>query len=76
MANVAAVTALDLMCAQQLTATASRQQMPMRDYSSRSGFPLGIEASRGAARDAMIPADMKIPEALRPLNESSVEVTR
>lgn len=76
MANVAAVTALDLMCAQQLTATSQRQQMPTRDYSSRSGFPLGIEASRGAARDALIPADMKIPEALRPLNASSVEVTR
>ena len=66
MANVAAVTALDLMCAQQLSAVRQRQQAPLRDYSSRSGLPMGIEASRGAASDAPIPSDMLTPEPLRP----------
>ena len=40
--------------------------LPMRDYSSRSGFPRGVEASRGQA-NAAIPNDYKIPEPLRPL---------
>ena len=69
MVNVAAVTALDLLCAQELSATIERQDAPTRDYSARSGFPLGIEASHGAAKDAMIPADVRIPEALRPYKE-------
>ncbi|HEX6163571.1 MAG TPA: hypothetical protein VFZ31_09405 [Vicinamibacterales bacterium] len=66
-ANVAAVSMLDLMCAQQLGAIQVRQRMPMRDYSDRSGLPRGVEASRGAAADAPIPADMRTPAALRPL---------
>ena len=65
-ANVAAVAMLDVMCAQQLGATQTRQRLPMRNYSDRSGFPMGIEASRGIAADAPIPADMKTPELLRP----------
>jgi hypothetical protein len=65
-ANVLAVTALDVMCAQQLSATKRRQEEPVRDYSDRSGFPLGIEASRGKATDAVIPPDMRTPEPLRP----------
>ena len=40
---------------------------PWRDYSDRSGLPLGIEASRGIARDAALPADMLTSEPLRPL---------
>jgi hypothetical protein len=66
MANVAVVAALDVMCAQQLGAIRDRQSPPMRDYSSRSGLPMGIEASRGVASDAPIPADMLTPELLRP----------
>lgn len=66
MANVAAVGALDLLCAQQLTAIRRRQQVPLRDYRGRSGFPMGVEASRGAATDALIPADMLTPAAMRP----------
>jgi hypothetical protein len=42
----------------------------MRDYSGRSGFPLGVEASRGAASDAPIPADMLTPELLRPYTQA------
>ena len=66
-ANVAAVSMLDVMCAQQLGAIHTRQRMPARDYSDRSGLPMGIEASRGIAADAPIPADMRTPELLRPL---------
>jgi hypothetical protein len=70
MANVAAVTALDVMSAQQLGAVRKRQSRPLRDYSARSGFPLGVAASRGAASDAPIPADMLTPEPLRPYTTS------
>lgn len=64
--NVAAVMALDVMCAQQLAATRKRQSLPARDYSDRSGLPQGIDASRGLAADADIPEDFRTPVALRP----------
>lgn len=66
-ANVATVTALDLLAAQELQASARRQQRPARDYSARSGFPRGVEASRGIAANAAIPKDFRTPEPLRPL---------
>ena len=44
-----------------------QSSVPARDYSGRSGFPRGVEASRGLATDAAIPNDFKIPEPLRPL---------
>jgi hypothetical protein len=75
-ANVAGVTALDVMCAQQLNTIAERQEFPARDYSDRSGFPMGLEASRGAAQDAPLPADMLTPEPLRPLDEPRVDAAR
>jgi hypothetical protein len=66
-ANVAMVTALDVMCAQQLSTIATRQQLPSRDYSDRSGLPLGLEASRGVAKDAMEGApEYRQPAALEP----------
>ena len=68
MANVATVTALDVLAAQQLGAIAHRQEMPTRDYSDRSGFPRGVEAARGMAANADIPADFKTPAALQPLS--------
>jgi hypothetical protein len=67
-ANVAAVTALDVMCAQQLSATKQRQHLPARDYSDRSGLPLGVGASRGVAADADMTAEFRIPEPLRPFD--------
>ncbi len=48
-----------------------KRRRPLRDYSSRSGFPLGVVASRGMARDAAIPADMLTPEPLRPFTNSA-----
>jgi hypothetical protein len=67
MANVAMVTALDVITAQQLAAITERQERPARDYSDRSGFPRGVEASRGLAANAPIANDMRTPAALRPL---------
>jgi hypothetical protein len=47
--SVAAVTALDLVCALQMTRNARQAKHPVRDYSARSGFPHGIGASFGIA---------------------------
>lgn len=51
MAAVAGATALDVVCASGLTAEQSLADEPVADYSDRSGFPRGIAASRGLARD-------------------------
>jgi hypothetical protein len=67
LANVAGSAAVDVLAAQQLGAIARRQQQPTVDYSNRSGFPRGVEASRGLAANAEIPADFRTPAALRPL---------
>ena len=67
MANVAGVTALDVLAAKQLGAVARRQQQPAVDYSNRSGFPRGVEASRGLAANADVPKDFRTPAALQPL---------
>jgi hypothetical protein len=66
MANVAGAAAVDVLAAQQLSAVARRQQQPTVDYSNRSGFPRGVEMSRGLAKDAEIPEDFRTPAALRP----------
>lgn len=65
MAAVAAVGALDVYCATALSAEGEPPR-PLRDYSGRSGFPREVQAMRGAASDFQMPADMRIPEALRP----------
>jgi hypothetical protein len=51
LAAVAAVTLLDVYCAQQLANDKNRRrQQPFRDYSKRSGFPDLPEKMRGTAR--------------------------
>lgn len=60
-----ALVALGLVALSQRRSTARRRR-PLPDYSGRSGFPRGVEASRGAASDAVIPPDMLTPELLRP----------
>ena len=65
-AAVLGVTALDVVCAQGLS---SQKSLTDRDVSPRrygSGLPLGVARSRGAARDFPVPADFRIPDALRP----------
>ena len=63
---VAGAAMLDIGTAHALGKAAEKLQ-PTRDYSDRSGFPLGVEAARGAARkDFEAPRDMLTPQALRP----------
>jgi len=47
-AGVVAITALDLVLASALTGQQARAGA-VRDFSDRSGFPMGVEAARGAA---------------------------
>jgi hypothetical protein len=54
---VAAITVLDLVVAAALTGQQARPA-EVRDYSDRSGFPMGIEAARGAAARARAPQQM------------------
>lgn len=61
-----AVTAIDLFCASCLNAEKGGPKTARADYRSRSGFPQGQHAARGAARDFQTPRDIKAPEALRP----------
>jgi hypothetical protein len=65
-----ALVAFGLVAANQRRANARRRR-PLRDYSGRSGLPRGVEASRGIASDAPIPADMLTPEPLRPFTSGS-----
>jgi hypothetical protein len=65
LAAVMGVTALDVFCAQALSAGEAPSR-PVADYSDRSGLPRPPAAMRGAARDAHIPHDMRQPEAMRP----------
>jgi hypothetical protein len=69
MAAVAGVTALDVYCAQVLSGESPTPLPPMQDYSDRSGYPKGIQQSRGAASDFQVPQDFRTPEALRPYTQ-------
>jgi hypothetical protein len=59
MAAVAGVTLIDLATAQVLTQRLLRGRKNIRDYSDRSGWPQGVERSRGAAADYRKPDDMR-----------------
>lgn len=48
--SVAAVTALDYLCAHSLSEKMQYQRLPRRDYSSRSGFAKSPKKMRGVAR--------------------------
>lgn len=66
MAVLAGVTVLDAVCATSLNAEKGGPTTARANYHDRSGFPKGIEAARGAARDFATPRDMRAPEVLRP----------
>ncbi|HUP97146.1 MAG TPA: hypothetical protein VM073_04355 [Usitatibacter sp.] len=65
---VAGATALDVVTAKALTEIEPAKLRAVKDYSDRSGFPQGLEAARGSARDFAAPRDMRIPEPMRPRN--------
>lgn len=61
------VTAVDMICAQNLAAAPLAPSQKVRqDYRRRSGFRRRAEAMRGAARDVTPPLDIVGPEAMRP----------
>ena len=61
---VVGVTLLDFWTAEAVTERHSRHAGHKRDYSDRSGWPKGLEASRGAAADFRKPKDMRaVPSA-------------
>ena len=53
------ITAVDLIDAQATTVRHSRGAGRRRSYRNRTGFPRGVAASRGAARDFETPPDLK-----------------
>lgn len=53
------ITAVDLIDAQATTMRHSRNAGRKRSYRDRSGFPRGVQASRGAARDFKTPPDLR-----------------
>ena len=65
MAVVAGVTAVDVICASGLKAEKGGRSTAVADYSDRSGFPESARAMRGAAKDFVVPKDMRVPDALR-----------
>lgn len=67
---LAAVTALDLYCAEALRRERLARAARPHDWSDRSGFAEGAEAMRGAASDFEVPADMRTPELLRPWGQA------
>ena len=57
---VGLVTAIDLICAQTLSADSERGRTRIPDYSNRTGLPKTAAQMRGAAaKDFKIPADMR-----------------
>lgn len=64
---LAGVTALDVVCAQNLSGAPLAPSNKIRqDYRRRSGFRRTAQAMRGAARDFKPPPDIIGPEAMRP----------
>jgi len=53
------ITAIDLIDAQATTMRHSRGLGRRRSYRDRTGFPRGVQASRGAARDFKTPPDLR-----------------
>jgi hypothetical protein len=70
LAALVGVTALDVACASALGAEKGSRKTAITDYSGRSGFPRGLQAARGAARDFAVPEDMRTPRLLRSLDQA------
>jgi hypothetical protein len=67
LANVGAVTAVDVMTARELSLVKELAKPPVRDYSDRVGFGGTPDSMRGAARkDFQVPRDMQPSPGMRP----------
>jgi hypothetical protein len=64
LALVAGITLLDIVAAQSTTVRHRRVSGDPYIYRDRSGFPKGLVAARGAARDFEVPIDMRAAPAL------------
>jgi hypothetical protein len=64
LAMVVGVTLLDIAAAQAFSVRHSRGRGRPRSYKDRTGFPQGVHAARGAARDFRLPKDMRAAPAL------------
>jgi hypothetical protein len=60
LAMVAGITVLDIMAAQGTTSRHSRKSGDRHVYRGRSGFPGGLAAARGAAKEFQAPPDMRL----------------
>jgi len=69
LAAVVGVTLLDIATAQRLTARHSRPRVASRSYRDRSGFPRGVQAARGAAKDFEVPSDMRAAPVLASVSD-------
>lgn len=61
---VMGITLLDVIAAQSTAVRHSPNRGQRRLYPDRSGFPRGVLATRGAARDFTVPPDMRAAPAL------------
>ena len=66
---LAGITALDVAGAQGVTSRHARGGAKPRNYLARSGFPRGVQAARGAARDFKIPPDMRAAPVLASVSD-------
>ena len=64
LALVTGITLLDLMAAQGTAAVHRRTFGDRNIYRDRSGFPGGLAAAKGAAKDFQVPVDMRAAPAL------------
>jgi hypothetical protein len=76
LALVVGITALDVFAAQAATARHSRRGGTVRDYRDRSGYPHGIERSRGAAGNFRVPAEMTTEPLLGRTSQTSGSTSR
>jgi hypothetical protein len=72
-AMVVGVTLLDIAAAQAFSARHGRGRGRPRSYRDRTGFPQGVEAARGAARDFRAPEDMRAAPGLATAFDPSAE---
>jgi hypothetical protein len=73
LAMVVGVTLLDIAAAQAFSARHGRGRGRPRSYRDRTGFPQGVEAARGAARDFRAPEDMRAAPGLATAFDPSAE---
>jgi hypothetical protein len=69
LALVGGITLLDILAAQGTTARHSRTSGNRYIYRDRSGFPDGLAAARGAAKDFQVPVDMRAAPALAAVSD-------